>query len=122
MNREPNETQISLADGAERRRFPRQLATKPCRIRFENLPSLDRGETRDVSSGGALIRVGGDRPLRVGDEIDVVIVWRDDALVPLASMTPALVRRVSRDDEERQLVGVEFRVPQRVQRSLDRAA
>lgn len=64
--------------------------------------------SRDLSLGGALLEVESDRPLNVGEVLDVAVALTPAAVVPSAALVRGVVVRSIACGEHRQLVAVRY--------------
>lgn len=78
----------------ERRRTPRQVVSRPCKVLDVASARFSEGRTIDASDCGALVEVRGARPLRVGDRVRLGIDWREAGVVAFEDLVPARVVRV----------------------------
>ena len=95
----------------ERRRHQRHTTIRACKVRDRRTLLFAPGKTTDLSVSGALIRVDRVRPFAQGDELDLVVAWDNDAIVPGDSMIRATVRRVMPIDYHHQAVAIQFEAP-----------
>lgn len=102
----PND--LSLPDTQDRRRHPRRTLVRLCKVRDRRTLLFAAGQTSDISPGGALIRVDRARLFGAGDELDLVVAWGSDAVLPGDSMVRARVKRVTPIDHHHQAIAVEF--------------
>ncbi len=82
------------APDTDRRRHPRRADVRPCKLRDRRGLLFVSGTTDNVSEGGALLRTTAHRAFGPGDEVDVVVAWSNEALVPAEEIRRARVRRV----------------------------
>jgi hypothetical protein len=92
----------------ERRRHERRPVERACKLIHPATLRYLAARTRDLSCGGALLELPHDRPLVVGDRIDVLVDWDSRGLVSRGAMLAATVVRLDERDPEHQRVGVEF--------------
>ncbi|HZW09171.1 MAG TPA: PilZ domain-containing protein [Phycisphaerales bacterium] len=92
----------------ERRRHERRPVERACKLIHPSSLRYLAARTRDLSSGGALLELPAERPLAVGDRVDVLVDWDSRGLVSRGSTVGATVVRVGDSGPERQSVGVEF--------------
>lgn len=104
----------------ERRRHARQVIVRPCKIRDRRTLLYAPGHTTDISVGGALIRVERARPFAAGDEVELVVAWATDAVLPTREMVRGTVKRVHPIDHRYQAVAIEFAASQQAQRPVER--
>jgi c-di-GMP-binding flagellar brake protein YcgR len=104
----------------DRRRSPRTLFVRPCKVRAIGRTGFSPAETTDLSAGGALIRVDRNRHLKVDDWIDVAVAWDRQPLLASDDAIRARIRRVVPIDHHSQAIGVEFH--QAMETSLAAAA
>lgn len=98
----------TLAKDTDRRRHARHRVVRLCKVRDRRTLLFSAGQTCDVSVGGAMIRVDRYRPFAEGDELDVVIAWGNDAVIPGDAMVRAKVKRVTPIDYHHQALAVQF--------------
>lgn len=99
---------MSVSADPDRRKHPRHLVARLCKIRDRRTAMYSAGKTADVSAGGALIAVERERPLGPGDELDIVVAWGESIVLSVESMLRCVVRRVTPTSGGRQLVAIEF--------------
>jgi hypothetical protein len=93
----------------ERRRAPRTVVVKQCKIFHRRLARFVGAETTNVSSTGLLIRIDRARPVMVGDEIQVAVAWdRRVQMLPSHSLRAGRVVRVLPIDHHHQAIAVAF--------------
>jgi hypothetical protein len=97
-----------MTPAPEKRRTPRQPLARPAKVYHHPTGRYLIARTCDVSAGGALLRVESARPLRPGDEVEVLIAWRDRVLLEAADQAPGRVTRVMPTGARSQLAAVEF--------------
>jgi hypothetical protein len=83
------------APAQDRREHARLILTRPCKIYHIASRRYLPGFTSDVSDGGSLIAVKSDRPLVIGDVVDVAIGWERGAVIAAGDMVRAKVVRIS---------------------------
>jgi hypothetical protein len=64
--------------------------------------------TRDVSESGVLIEIITPRALSIGEQLQIVVAWGDEALVRNTQALPATVVRTSWLDDGAQRVALRF--------------
>lgn len=94
--------------GVERRREARTALERPCKVFHGPSRRYLMAWTQDLSRGGALMRVDSSRPLKPGDEVEVLIAWRDRQLLDASDQVPAVVVRVLDTGGRWQHVGLRF--------------
>lgn len=67
-----SKTQV-VGNGADRRRHARAESDNPAKIFHRGSWRYIAARTRDLSEGGALLELPADRPVAVGDMVDVAI-------------------------------------------------
>ncbi len=92
----------------ERRRHERNIMVRPCKLRDRRSLLFSAGETHDVSSSGAMLRVDSARSFSPGDEVDLAVAWNHDAILAADGLVRARVRRVIPIDFHHQSLAVEF--------------
>lgn len=92
----------------ERRRQPRTIVVRPCKVRDRRSLLFSPGETHDVSTTGALLRVDSARTFSPGDEVELAIAWNHDPVLPSEGLVRAKVRRVLPIDYHHQALALEF--------------
>jgi len=95
----------------DRRRHPRELVDRPCKMFHRPSLRFWAGRTTDVSEGGALVTFESPRPPAPGDAIDVVIAWTDRPVLPGDSLVRSEVVRVKESEGDRRTVAVRFERP-----------
>lgn len=98
----------TLAKENDRRHHPRHRVIRLCKVRDRRTLLFSAGQTCDISVGGAMLRVDRYRPFAEGDELDLVIAWGNDAVIPGDAMVRAKVKRVTPIDYHHQAVAVQF--------------
>lgn len=92
----------------ERRRYERRPFGRACKLLHEPTLQFMAAQTRDLSSGGALLELSHHRKLGIGDRVDVMIDWSSRGLVDSQAMIGATVVRIGGDEGLLQRVGVRF--------------
>jgi len=92
----------------ERREHARHRVVRLCKIRDRRSLLFSPGQTCDISVGGAMLRVDRARPFSVGDEIDMVIAWGNDAVLTGDAVVRGTIKRVTPIDHHHQSVAVRF--------------
>lgn len=95
----------------ERRRYPRTVLSRPCKVYRHATRRFIAARTLDVSGGGTLLSLDTARPLSPGEEIDLIIAWDTSGVVPIDSMLAARTVRTHRSGPDNQTVAVQFEVP-----------
>jgi c-di-GMP-binding flagellar brake protein YcgR len=113
---------MSVTTLSERRRFPRHLVIRACKVRDCRTARFLPATTTDVSDGGALLRLERTRPLAVGDELDLYVGDANAAVISSDVALRAVVRRVSAIDQQHQAVALEFERAQADVQGLQLAA
>ncbi|MDX2114051.1 MAG: PilZ domain-containing protein [Planctomycetota bacterium] len=99
---------MNAASQAERRKHPRMVLVKACKIRDRRTAMFSPAQTSDYSEGGALLHIERARPFSLGDEIDLAVAWEDGRVLSGSTMARAIVRRVTIVSPTRQQVALEF--------------
>lgn len=97
-----------MGPNPDRRQHLRTPIDRPCKVYHRASRQYLPARTCDLSSGGALIRIGSPRPIAAGDELDVYISWGKKPVVSSAQLVPAKVVRVAASLENTQAIAVEF--------------
>ncbi|MEC9372544.1 MAG: PilZ domain-containing protein [Planctomycetota bacterium] len=105
------EANLSLDDGAERRRSERQVIVRPGKVFLRTALRYVPATTSNVSAGGALLCVDRSRPIRAGELVEIAIDWNQAAIVRQDELSPARVVRVTPMDCHHQAVAVAFERP-----------
>ncbi len=92
----------------DRRRSPRAVLSRPCKIHHVPTGRYWPGVTWDISSGGVLLGVDAPRDLKPGDAIELYISWSSRPLLKSEDCIIAEVKRVLPRTDGRQFVGLEF--------------
>ena len=81
--------------GLERRRHARIPVCKPVKIRPAGALGYTAGATVNASSSGVLVETPAAERFATGDEVEVVVAWDDEPVLPRASSIVARVRRIN---------------------------
>jgi len=81
--------------GLERRRHARIPVCKPVKVRPAGALTYAAGATVNASSSGVLIETPASGRFAPGDEVEVVVAWDDEPVLPRASSIVARVRRIN---------------------------
>ncbi|MBX9736643.1 MAG: PilZ domain-containing protein [Phycisphaerales bacterium] len=92
----------------DRRRHARLNMTRPCKVVVRSAQRFLAARTTNVSVTGALIEVLADRPLSVGEVIDVAISWNDAPIVRSSELVTAEITRALVGPSGTQTIGVRF--------------
>lgn len=93
----------------ERRRAPRSMVVKHCKVFHRRLARFVGGETSNVSNTGLLLRIDRARPVMVGDEVQVAVAWDQRIqMLPSHSLRSGRVVRVTPIDHHHQAIAVAF--------------
>lgn len=95
----------------DRRRTPRHTFVRPCKMQRLGEVRYEPGETTNISSGGALLRVPTRHPIRAGERIRVGVAWESAGVIQSGSLLPARVVRVIPIDFHHVAVAVEYDRP-----------
>jgi c-di-GMP-binding flagellar brake protein YcgR len=88
---------LRQAIGIDRRRHQRVPLTRLAKIRPTGTIGYSPAATIDVSASGVLLEARHAERFQVGDEVELVIAWNDQPVVPRAAAVRGRVRRVSAD-------------------------
>ncbi len=102
--------QAADAGCSERRRHPRYAVSRAAKVRRTTGLPYCVAATVNVSSSGALVSTGSSGAFCVGDEIELVVAWEGEAVLPRASGVCGVVRRVVPAGEGAE-IGVQFARP-----------
>jgi hypothetical protein len=98
--------------GIERRRHARTAIVRSAKLRRRTGLKYTAGATVNASSSGLLLEVSGSAGLSPGDEVEVVVAWNDEPVLPKAGSVAGVVRRVGGSGPGGgSLVAVEFDRP-----------
>ena len=92
----------------DRRRHDRLDTIRGCKVRSVARPGFAPAQTTNLSLGGALLRVPGDRPFAPGDEVELALPVEGQTLVRSDELIRARVRRVVPIDHHHQALGLQF--------------
>ncbi len=92
----------------DRRRHTRLNMTRPCKVVVRSAQRFLAARTSNVSVTGALIEVLADRPINVGEIVDVAISWNDAPIVRSSDLVAAEVTRALIGPSGTQTIGVRF--------------
>ncbi|MEZ6243880.1 MAG: PilZ domain-containing protein [Phycisphaerales bacterium] len=106
----------------ERRRERREPIQVECKILRPWADRYVEAVTVDVSKGGALVLVEAGSPLRVGEEVEVLIAWDGQPLIVAEWTLRGTVVRAAGADLRLQPVAVRFERMDEVDRDLAWAA
>jgi len=97
----------------ERRRHARVAMERHGKLRHSASGHYFAVDTIDVSSGGALLRLGEQAPLLPGDTVALGVAWAGEHILDDNAMTPATVIRVTDRGRRSTAVAVRFATPRR---------
>lgn len=83
---------------------------RPCKLFHRPTGRYLGASTCDISAGGAMLRVRAPRPLRPGDDVEVLIALHPRQLLEASDQRSARVVRVMVTPEGEQIAGVEYAV------------
>jgi c-di-GMP-binding flagellar brake protein YcgR len=93
----------------DRREQPRSRSSLPCKLYLPDRGRYVAGTTGDISKTGALIRIAGSTPLKVGQRVVVGIAAPDcPGLLRHDRMRQAVVMRIKRETDELAAVALQF--------------
>lgn len=92
----------------ERRRHERRVLERGCKVLHARSLRYMAAQTRDLSPGGALLDLASERPLSVGDRIELLVDWDGHGVGARSAMVGATIVRVGERPDRRQRVGVAF--------------
>jgi c-di-GMP-binding flagellar brake protein YcgR len=92
----------------DRRRHPRLDLAAPCKVYHPASRRFAAARTKNVSAGGALLRVETGRPLMPGEPIDVALSLEPKPLLQSVSMIAARVIRSLPIGDNAQELAVRF--------------
>ncbi len=95
----------------DRRRHPRIDLTAPCKVYHPASRRFAAARTRNLSAGGALLRVETGRPLMPGEAIDIALSLEAKPLLQSISMIASRVIRSLPIGDNAQELAVEFEQP-----------
>ena len=98
-------------DPKDRREYPRRRAEIWCKVFHPATRRFVAARTRDISQGGALLRVDMGRPLAPGEQLDVAVSWTQQPVLAMDTMIPARVVRSLPTGDYTQEVAVRFNGP-----------
>lgn len=81
---------------------------RPCKLFHRPTGRYLVASTCDLSAGGAMLRVRGPRPLRPGDDVEVLIALHPRQLLEASNQRSARVVRVMVAPGGDQIAGVEY--------------
>ncbi|MCC6950560.1 MAG: PilZ domain-containing protein [Phycisphaerales bacterium] len=81
---------------------------RPCKLFHRPTGRYLAASTCDLSAGGAMLRVRAPRPLRPGDEVEVLIALHPRQLLEASNQRSARVVRVMGTPGGDQIAGVEY--------------
>lgn len=96
------------AESLDRRRFRRTSVNRAGKVFVRRALRYLPVRALDVSLGGLLIEVKSDRPLMVGEPLDVIIGDGSQAVVDGDDVIEARIAHVKVDDDGSQRVGLAF--------------
>lgn len=96
---------------AERRRHPRRDFIRPCKVQRAGEIKFEAGQTSNISTSGALLRVALKHSIRPGEMLRVGVAWESAGVLESGSLLPARVVRVVPIDFHHQAVAVEYDRP-----------
>lgn len=97
--------------GRDRRRHARLGFVRACKVQRTGEVRYEVGQTTNISASGALVRVAGAQPVRIGERLRVGVAWEAAGVLESGSMIPARVVRVIPIDFNHQAVAVEYDRP-----------
>lgn len=97
--------------GRDRRRHARLGFVRACKVQRAGEVRYEVGQTTNISASGALVRVAGAQPVRIGERLRVGVAWEAAGVLESGSMIPARVVRVIPIDFNHQAVAVEYDRP-----------
>lgn len=95
----------------DRRRYPRIDLDRACKVYHPASRRFAAARTRNVSAGGALLRVQTGRPLLPGETIDVALSLEAKPLLQSIAMIPSTVIRSLPVGDNAQELAVRFEAP-----------
>lgn len=97
--------------GAERRRNKRFSVARPGKAFRRSTQQYAPITSRNLSVGGALLEVQTQRPIGVGELVDVAIAFRERPVLQSESLVSAIVTRAEPVQDGRQTVAVRYIEP-----------
>lgn len=107
---------------SDRRKHRRFSVTRPGKIFRRTTQKFAAAESRDISFSGTLLDVLTDRPLVIGEIIDVALPFTKNSVVPEAALVQGIVVRASQSDMGRQRVAVRYIPTGQITQPLAQAA
>lgn len=98
-------------DEKDRRRHPRHEVSIPCKVYHPASRRFASARTRNLSIGGALLRVETGRPLLPGEPVDIALSLEPKPILPATMMAGARVVRSLPVGDASQELAVEFDQP-----------
>lgn len=92
----------------DRRRHPRRVVVRPCKVFRPLTQRYVAAHTRDASRGGVSLEIDAARPLSVGERVGVGIAWSDTAVIAHVSLAEGVVVRTEEIGPDRQRVAVRY--------------
>ena len=99
------------ADPADRREYPRRKAEISCKVYHPATRRFAAARTRDISQGGALLRIDLGRPLNPGEPLELAVSWTQQPVLAMDTVIPARVVRSLPTGDYTQEVAVRFAGP-----------
>jgi PilZ domain len=104
---------LQAGSGADddRRRHTRNDFVRPCKVQRSGHVRYEAGQTSNISTSGALLRIAREPAIRTGETIRVGVAWESGGVLASGSLLPARVVRVIPIDFHHQAVAVEYCQP-----------
>lgn len=106
-----SQTEGGGAGGQDRRRYPRTEIDNPAKIFHRGSWRYIAARTRDISDGGVLLELPADKPVAVGDMVDVAIGRAGVGVLKSDEFVWARVVRVSQSSRGTSLAAVSLTRP-----------
>ncbi len=97
-----------MGPSPDRRRLPRTPTQVECKLLRPFAPRYVEAVTVDISSSGVLLLVEAGSPLRVGEEVELVIAWDGAPLITAEDTLAGVVVRAGGSDLRLQPAAIEF--------------
>lgn len=92
----------------DRRRHARNNYVRPCKVQRSGHVRYEAGQTTNISTSGALLRISCEPAIRAGETIRVGVAWESAGVLAAGSLLPARVVRVIPIDFHHQAVAIEY--------------
>lgn len=99
---------LTQQDASERRRHRRFNVARPGKIFRRSTQQFVPASSRDLSFGGTLLELQADRPVAVGEILDVGLAMNSKAILPEAALIRGIVVRAKMTSPTTQLVAVRY--------------